>query len=474
MIPPPQPHNLEAEQGLIGAILYDPRVLDAVGDAIAPEHFHVPAHQRIFAAIRALETRGAAISAVALRNHFDRDKDLEGVGGAQYLADLVAGVIAPGNARDYAATIRDLALRRALIAAAIDTIDDAARVDVERPASAVLDAVETRVTDIARGRGWSTEAAGIGDSLDVALKVIEAMQAGHGRGVMSGIGVLDAHLGGFQPGDLVLLGGRPGMGKTALALTLAVNAAAAGIGVLMFSLEMRREELAMRLLARETAMPVQQQRREGAIRREGWDALSAARRRMAALPIAIDDAGALTAAQIRARARRESRRMARGGGKGLGLIVIDYLGLMTAADARAPPVYQLAQITKDIKGMAKEMGVPVLLLHQLSRSVESRDDKRPMMADLRDSGQIEQDADVILFVYREEYYLAREEPVRKPAEKADAFGQRQDIWRERVGAARGGAEIVVAKFRQGEPGSVRCRFDGKRQVFENEDKNNGP
>lgn len=454
----PLPHSMDAEQALLGMFLVDNRHFERVADSLKPEHFYQPPHQRIFAAISTMVNRGQQATPVTLKPYFEDDEDLRSVGGARYLAHLQAETPMINSSADYARTIRDAALRRQIILAGQDLIEGAREFNIDRSVEALMEEVEARLFAVSDINVSGKEAVSLEGISGEALALIECAQNGRLPGVPSGLRDLDDHLGGFRPGELTIIGGRPGMGKTVLALTIALNAARGGNAVLFQSLEMQNAQLYMRLLARETGIPVGLQLRPGGLRPEGFQSLVNASGRLRDVPLYIDENGSLTAGQIRARARRWKR------SRGLQLLVVDYLGLVKSADPRAQRVHQLGEVTKLLKATAKDLGIHVILLAQLSRGVEGRDDKRPSLADLRDSGEVEEDADVIMFPYREEYYL-KEAPHRRTGETAEKHNDRVEEWQRRLDHARGRAEIIIGKFRQGNPGTVVLGFDGKRQCF---------
>lgn len=453
------PANEEAEQALLGAILVNNRAYEKVSDLLRPEHFHDPVHQRIYAAIAKTIDAGRMASPVTLRAMFDADEGLAGEGGGGYLAELAGNLVTIINARDYARTICDAFLRRELIEVGLEMVADAAAEDIDRPAEKRLEEAEGRLYELAERRGGARGSVALIDALSQADEIIDkAQRAADGiTGVPSGLVELDRRLGGFQPAELYVLAGRPSMGKTALGLTIAANAARAGHPVLFFSLEMSAAQLAMRVYAQSTGISVQQQRSR--LEPQQFATLAQARGELLNVPLHIEDGGAMTLPQMRAAARKQKRR------GGLAMVVIDYLGLARPTDARLQKVHQIEEITTGLKALSKELDIPVLLLAQLSRAVEQREDKRPMLSDLRDSGAIEQDADTVMFVYREEYYLEREQP--QPGHDQAKWADAMTGWSNRMGACQGVAEVITAKFRQGEIGTDRMRFDGARQLFEN-------
>lgn len=455
------PANEEAEQALLGALLVNNRAFAKVSDFLRPEHFYDPAHQRIFAAITEMIAAGRVASPVTLRSLFDTDPDLQKEGGGAYLAELAANVVTVVNSADYGRTIHDLFMRRQLIEVTAGVMEEAYRPSPIGPEELIAD-IEAQVAALrAHSHAGAAELATAADAVEEAVRAAE--QAQHAPDGISGLGTgmidLDHRLGGLQGGDLVIIAGRPSMGKTVLGVTIATNAAGRGDPVQFNSLEMSTISLGQRLLASRSGVAVQDQR--GALSPEQFRALVEAQQHFANMPLRIDPQAGLTAAQIAARARLHQRK------HGLRLLVIDYLGLIAPADPRTNRVHQIEETTAALKLLAKELDIPVVLLCQLSRQVEQREDKRPMLSDLRDSGAIEQDADVVMLLYREQYYLERAEPTRRANESQDAFNDRYAEWVQRLEECRGVAEIVIGKNRQGGTGTVVVRFDGQRQTFEN-------
>ncbi|MGE0260501.1 MAG: replicative DNA helicase, partial [Alphaproteobacteria bacterium] len=460
------PANTEAEQALLGAMLINNAAYHRVAEFLLQEHFGNAVHGRIYGAIGKLVERGLIADPVTLKNLFDQDGALAEIGGAQYLAHLVNSAVTIINAEHYGRTIHDLYLRRELITVGQDIVTEAFEHDLDDPATEQIERAEAKLFELAS----SGQAEGGPREFRVALtSAITMAQAAFKRdgkivGVATGFTDLDKKLGGLHPSDLVILAGRPSMGKTALATNIAFNAAKAwqpargpdgridltrpaedGAVVAFFSLEMSAEQLATRILAEASGTSSDKIRR-GEIRREDFDRFVMASQHLASVPLFIDDTPALSLAALRTRARRLKRQ------HGLGLIVIDYLQLMRPSVAKGVPenrVQEISEITRGLKAIAKELDVPILALSQLSRAVEQREDKWPMLADLRESGSIEQDADVVMFIFREEYYLSRGEPARRPEESDDKFNDRYDRWKERCEAAFATAEVIIAKQRHG-------------------------
>jgi replicative DNA helicase len=473
------PHNFEAEMALLGALLANNKAFDKVAEFLRPEHFADDRHGRIYDACSKLIQRGTIANPVTLKNYFEQDNALAEIGGAQYLARLAGAVVTVINAIDYARTIHDLYLRRQLIGIGEETINEAYSYDLETEAAQQIEAAEQKLFDLARTGEYEGGFRRFGEALAVAIDMAEAAykRDSHITGVTTGLDDLDKKLGGLHPSDLVVLAGRPSMGKTALATKLAYSAACAykekrledntvevveGAKVAFFSLEMSAEQLATRILSEETEIPSDKIRR-GEVRGEDFPTFVEASKRMATIPLFIDDTPALSISALRTRARRLQRT------HGLGMIVIDYLQLLTGAPGTKSEnrVQEISAITRGLKAIAKELNVPVLALSQLSRAVEQREDKRPQLADLRESGTIEQDADVVMFVYREEYYHSRAEPARRPDESEDKFIDRTEKWKQRAEEIHNVAEVIIGKQRHGPIGTVRVFFDGNFTKFDN-------
>jgi len=463
------PHNYEAEQALLGAIIENNLAYERVSEFLRPEHFADPVHGRIFEAIGKLVRRGQLADLVTLKNFFESDGGLAEIGGTKYLAQLVGSVVTVINALDYARTIHDLYLRRQLIGLGQDLVNKAHEHDPDSPATDQIEIVEKSLFDLASTGQYEGGFKSFESSLQSAIRIAEVAYQREGRltGIATGLTDLDKLLGGLHRSDLVILAGRPSMGKTALATNIAFHAAKQyreghdemgnpiaedGAVVGFFSLEMSAEQLATRLLAEEAGIPSEKIRR-GDLKDRDFQRVIEASAELSRIPLFIDDSAALSISAVRTRARRLKRQ------HGLGLIVIDYLQLATPTpggryDSR---VLEISEITRGLKALAKELNVPVLALSQLSRAVEQRDDKRPQLADLRESGSIEQDADVVMFIFREEYYLRR----REPKEGTDQHLK----WQDEVSKVYNLAELIVAKQRHGPVGKVMLHFDGSTTKF---------
>lgn len=451
------PHNIEAEQGLLGALLVDNRALEKVSDIVQPRHFFVPAHQRIYGAISTLVDRNQNASPVTLKNYFESDEDLKDVGGADYLADLAGSVVSVINVTDYARAIYDLHLRRNLITLGEDMVNEAYQHTLDNAAIDTIERAESRLYDLAESGQIKGDFTTLRDSVLTAIDIAEKAYKtdGHVTGVTCGLQDLDKKLGGLHNSDLLILAGRPSMGKTALATNIAFNAARKfadsggeeGAIVGFFSLEMSADQLATRILADQSGISGDAIRK-GNIRQDDFRSFAEASQKLSQVPLFIDDTPALSIGAVRARARRLKRQ------HGLGMIVVDYLQLLQGNGSRQGienRVLEVSEITRGLKAIAKELEIPVLALSQLSRQVEQREDKRPQLSDLRESGSIEQDADVVMFVYREEYYLSRAEP--------EVGTEKHLKWQERMESAHNVGECIIAKQRHGPIGIVKMHFD---------------
>ena len=434
----PPPASLDAEQALLGALLSNNRVLEKVGDFLQPEHFTHPAHALIYETCQRLIERSQLANPVTVKPYVENDEALSDLGGARYLATLMSSVVTIINAADYARMIHDYYLRRQLIGLGTDMVNEAHDNDIEISANDLIEAGEQRLYDLATHGQYEGGLATFKSAIISALEMAEAAHRREGRlaGVTTGLVDLDRKLGGLHPSDLLILAGRPSMGKTALATNIAFNAARycaddadeafKGKAVAFFSLEMSAEQLATRILAERVEVS-SHRIRTGELSNEDFDRLLVQSNDLHRIPLHIDDTPALTVSAMRTRCRRLART------QGLALVVVDYLQLMspgkvTQADNR---VQEVSAITRGLKALAKELNVPVIALSQLSRAVEQREDKRPQLADLRESGSIEQDADVVMFVFREQYYLERAEPAQRAEEGAEKYAERHQKWLER-------------------------------------------
>lgn len=447
--------NIEAEQALLGAVLINNQAFDHVSGFLLADHFYQPVHGRIYQAALDMVRADQVASPVTLKHHFDNDESLSEVGGASYLARLVGSALTVINAKQYGQAIVNAYAIRELADIGAEITETATGPYVEP--RGVIEATEARIF-------WLNQqliAEGAPNHIEhAAAAALTAARAARERGtgldgVATGYTDLDRLLGGMSPSDLLILAARPGMGKTALATCIAENAAKAGKKVAYFSLEMPADQLGRRLLSRATniaAKPI----RTGQLDDADFDRLDAAAEAMRGVSLRILDDSSPTISKIRAQCARFQR-------TGLDLVVIDYLQLIGAsAEAkRRNRVDEVTEITTGLKALAKDIKAPVLALSQLSRAVESRDDKRPQLSDLRDSGTIEQDADLVIFLHRAEYYLEKDKP-QDGAAMADL-----EKWESQIEQVRNLCDVIVAKHRNGETGAVRLRFDGKTTSFEN-------
>ena len=456
------PHNIEVEQALLGAILVNNEAFYRVSDFLEPEHFFEPLHQKIYKDISSLVRAGKSASPITLKTFLPADLDIGGMNGSQYLARLATEATTVINAADYGRTVYDMALRRALIGIGEAMVNVAYDAPVELGPQNQIEDAERRLYELAEtGRydgGFQRFAQALTTAVEMAAHAYQ--RDGKLSGLATGLRDLDRMMGGLQHSDLIILAGRPGMGKTALATNLAYNVAKAWRGevkadgrvesvdggiVGFFSLEMSAEQLATRIISEQTEIPSNRIRR-GEIETGDFDRIAEAAREMETIPLYIDETGGLSIAQLAARARRLKRQ------KGLDLLVIDYIQLLSGSGKRAAEgrVQEVTEITTSLKALAKELNVPILALSRLSRQVENRDDKRPQLSDLRESGSIEQDADVVMFVYREEYYLKNKEP--------RAGTEEHFKWQAEMEAVHGKAEVIIGKQRHGPTGTVPLHF----------------
>ena len=471
------PHNSETEQALLGAILVNNEAMHRVSGFLRQEHFFEAVHGRIFDAASKLIERGQIADPNTLKNFFEYDGALADIGGAQYLTRLAASAVTVINAADYGRTIHDLHVRRELIRLGEDVVNTAYDCQADAPATELVEQTEQDLFNLAEEGQYE---GGFKPFTQCQTSAVQSMDKARKRealtsGVATGLHDLDQLLGGLHASDLVVLAGRPGMGKTALATNIAFQAANSrrmvgrdaeeaevvdGAVVGFFSLEMSAEQLVTRILSEETQIPSERLRR-GKFDETEFHKVAKAAQELSRLPFFIDDTPALSIAALRTRARRLKRTHR------LSLIVVDYLQLLRPTGRSNPDrrVQELGEITQGLKALAKELDLPVLALSQLSRAVEQREDKRPQLADLRESGAIEQDADVVMFIFREEYYL-RSEPTRRPDEPDEKFEQRYDKWSSHLKEVENLADIIVAKQRHGPIGNVRLQFSRETTKFQ--------
>ncbi|MEN3286140.1 MAG: replicative helicase, partial [Bradyrhizobium sp.] len=473
------PHNIEAEQGLLGAMLVNNDAFYRVSDFLEPKHFFEPLHQTIYETASSLIRMGKVATPVTLKTFLPADFDVGGMTVGQYLARLAAEATTIINAQDYGRTIYDLSLRRDLIGIGEDMVNVAYDAPVDFAPRNQIEDAERKLYELAEsGRydgGFQKFSQALTTALDMAAKAFQ--RDGKLSGISSGLRDLDAKMGGLQHSDLIILAGRPGMGKTSLATNIAYNVAQAYKGELQpdgtmkavnggvvgfFSCEMSGEQLATRIIAERSGISSSLIRR-GGITEADFEKLRDCSIELQTLPFYVDETGGISISQVMARARRLKRQ------KGLDLLVIDYIQLLSGSGKRGNDnrVQEVTEITTSLKALAKELAVPIIALSQLSRQVENRDDKRPQLSDLRESGSIEQDADVVMFVFREEYYLSRSEPMHRSEESQEKFNERYDRWQERFSQVHGTGEVIIAKQRHGPIGKVTLRFNGDTTRFEN-------
>ncbi len=463
------PHNFEAEMALLGSLLVSNKAYERVGEFLRPWHFADARHGRIFEAAGRLIDAGQIADPITLRDYFEQDSSLEEIGGAEYLARLAGAIVNVHNANDYGRMIFDRHLRRELIGLGEEMVNRAFDYDLDVSATDQIEMGEQGLYQLAEQGEVESGATPFNIALQGAIELAESAYKNDGQlsGVATGLRDLDQLLGGLHKSGLIILAGRPAMGKTSLATNIALNAAMAyregrdekgatiaktGAVVGFFSLEMSTDELATRILAEVSEVSSHDIRR-GNVREDDFPRFVQASQTLANLPLFIDDTPALSISALRTRARRLKRQ------HNLSLIVVDYLQLMqpTPGQRYDGRVQEISEVTRGLKAIAKELDVPVLALSQLSRAVEQRDDKRPHLSDLRESGSIEQDADVVMFVYREEYYL-----LQKQVPEGDP---KRDEWQQEMDRVKNLAEVIVAKQRHGPVGTAELHFEHRFTRF---------
>ncbi|MGS1017080.1 replicative DNA helicase [Allosphingosinicella humi] len=474
---PALPQNVEAEAALLGALMIDNRLVEDIQMKLRPDHFFEPLHARIYEAILKLVDRNMIASPVTLRPMFEADEEMKELGGPAYLAQLTGSGAAIIGARDFAEQVYDLALLRALIGVGREMVEQALDTSEDVAPLEQIEAAESALYRVAEEGGGEGSVKTFAQATKLAVQMAEkALNTGGGlSGITTGLDSVNARTGGLHHSDLLILAGRPGMGKTALATNLAYNAAiryvrdleegiapekSAGAAVAFFSLEMSSDQLATRILAEASGISGENLRM-GKISQQDFRNLARAAAELENLPLYIDDTPGLTIAALRTRARRLKRQ------RNIGFIIVDYLQLLqgTGKSGDGNRVQEISEISRGLKTLAKELNVPVLALSQLSRAVEQREDKRPQLSDLRESGSIEQDADIVLFVYREEYYVAAREPKRPMPEDDAKVHDAYDQWGLDMQRAAGLSELIIAKQRHGATGKVKLRFEAKITRF---------
>ena len=461
-----QPSNLEAEQALLGSILVNNDIIDEVSTIISPNIFYDPAHVKIYEVIESLNNKGMIANPITLKNFFEKDNMLIEVGGTEYLVKLTRFSGSAKQAVDYAKVIHEMYLRRELVLISDKLSSDTLNANSqEQNAENIIEITEKSLFDLAERGSFSQSFLKFNEALDQTIEMATlAMKSDQGIvGVPTGLTDLDEKLGGLHKSDLVILAGRPGMGKTALATNIAYHAAQNLLSrqekssIAFFSLEMSSEQLSTRILSEQARIKSDDIRR-GKVTESEINRYIETSRNIYNLPLYIDETPAITISTLSNRARRIKRLF------GLSLIVVDYIQLMRSGSNRNDGrVQEISEITQGLKALAKELSVPVLALSQLSRAVEQRDDKQPQLADLRESGSIEQDADVVMFVYREAYYLERKEPRPATVEHAE--------WQAKMNEVSNLAELIIGKQRHGPTGNIMVEFEAMFTKFKDTQSN---
>jgi replicative DNA helicase len=473
------PQNVEAEAALLGALMIDNRLAEDVQMKLRPDHFYDSLHGRIYEAILRLVDRNMVANPVTLRPLFEADEQMKELGGPSYLATLTGSGAAIIGARDFADQVYDLALLRALIGVGREMVEHALDTSEDVDPKGQIESAEAALYRVAEEGGGEGSVKSFAQATRMAVQMAEkALNTGGGlSGLTSGFDSFNGRTGGLHHSDLIILAGRPGMGKTALATNIAYNVAqrylrdmedgieparSAGAPVAFFSLEMSSDQLATRVLAEASGIP-SESLRMGKISQTDFRNLARAAAELEGLPLYIDDTPGLSIAALRTRARRLKRQ------RGIGLIIVDYLQLLsgTGKGGGDNRVQEISEISRGLKTLAKELNVPVIGLSQLSRQVEQRENKRPQLSDLRESGSIEQDADIVLFVYREEYYVNFQKPKEASAAAGDDSGSVAafEEWQRAMADVHGRAEVIIAKQRHGATGTITLKFEAKITRF---------
>ena len=447
------PSNIEAEQALIGSVLVNNDIIDEISTIINEKEFYDPLHSKIYELIQKLHNKGMIANPITLKNSFQSEASLAEVGGTEYLVKLTRFSSSVKQCIDYAKIIHEKFVKRELVKISENLSEESMDDSLEKSGEDIIQNTEKLLFDLAERGAFSQSYSEFGKALDLTLEMAtNAMKNDQGIvGIPTGLTDLDERLGGLHKSDLVIIAGRPSMGKTALATNIAFYAAKKNSDtnkksvVAFFSLEMSSEQLSTRIVSEQSRIKSNDIRR-GKITEEEMNRLIETSRNIHELPMLIDETPAITISTLSNRARRIKRL------HGLDLIVVDYIQLMSAGSRRYDGrVQEISEITQGLKALAKELNVPVLALSQLSRAAEQRDDKRPQLSDLRESGSIEQDADVVMFVYREEYYLERKEPKLGSIEHAE--------WQSKMNEILGSADIIIGKQRHGPTGNVKVEFE---------------
>jgi len=459
------PANIEAEQALLGSILVNNDILDELSNIINSLKFFDPIHRKIYEVIESLNSKGMIANPITLKNYFENNNNLIEIGGIDYLVKLTRYSSSIKQAIDYAKVIHEMFLKRELITISEDISENSKNESIEKTGENIIEDAEQSLFQLAERGNFSQSYMKFNLAIDQTIEMATlAMKSDQGLvGVPTGLVDLDEKLGGLHKSDLVIIAGRPSMGKTALATNIAYYAAKhiaekeEKSSVAFFSLEMSSEQLSTRILSEQARIPSNDIRR-GKATEEQLNRYIETSRSIYELPLYIDQTPAITISTMSNRARRMKRLF------GLSLIVVDYIQLMRTSSKRYDGrVQEISEITQGLKALAKELSVPVLALSQLSRAVEQRDDKIPQLSDLRESGSIEQDADVVMFVYREQYYLEKKQPKLGSIEHAE--------WQSKMNDINGLADIIIGKQRHGPTGNVQVEFEGQYTKFKNLTKN---
>ncbi len=469
------PQNIEAEQALLGALLANNKAFEKVSEFLKPEHFADPVHAKIYDIISKLISKGHIADVITLKNYFEQEGLLDEVGGYKYLVQLADSSSPLTNAEYYAQFIYDKYLRRELINTGFEIVNEATKEDLDSNAFDQIESAEKKLFELSNQGDTRGGFVDFSEALNNSLHLIAEAYEKDGKisGLPTSLDALDYMIGGLNKSDLIIIAGRPAMGKTALATNIAYNVAEYMAnnknldpktrGVAFFSLEMSADQLASRILSTVTQTNGKKMR-NGELDKAEFMRIAAAVQELEQIPLYIDDTPGLNINMIRTRARRLRRN------KGLGAIVIDYIQLIVGSGSKKNEgnrVQELSEISRGLKILAKELNVPVIALSQLNRGVEQRDDKRPVMSDLRESGSIEQDADIVMFVFRENYYIQNEEPKQKAGETPEHFQKRQEEWEERLRRTKNIGEVIIGKQRHGSTGTVQLFWNGEFAQFGN-------
>ena len=458
------PSNIEAEQALIGSILINNDIIDEISNIVNHENFYDPLHSKIYNLIENLHNKGMIANPITLKNSFENDTALSEIGGTEYLVKLTRFSSSVKQSIDYAKIVHEKFVKRELVKISESLSDEAVDETIDKTGENIIQDTEKSLFDLAERGTFHQSFLKFNQALDQTIEMAtNAMKSDHGIvGVPTGLNDLDERLGGLHKSDLVIIAGRPSMGKTALATNIGYYAAKKILddnkksSIAFFSLEMSSEQLSTRILSEQSRIKSNDIRR-GKVTEEEFNRLIETSRNIHDLPLYIDETPAITISTLSNRARRIKRLF------GLDLIIVDYIQLMTTSSKRYDGrVQEISEITQGLKALAKELSVPVLALSQLSRAVEQRDDKKPQLSDLRESGSIEQDADVVMFVFREEYYLERKEPKLGTIEHGE--------WQAKMNEIIGSADIIIGKQRHGPTGNIQVEFEGIYTKFKDASK----